>query len=138
MTTTTKRMRPSVKKKWLAALRSGEYKQGSGALRTADDRFCCLGVLCDLYAKEKEIPWEPNPDSTANYMFEGKTELPSDQVKAWAGLYDENPSVTIAGSEESLAELNDGSYPRGTDEDGDPVTSAANFEEIALLIEEQL
>lgn len=32
---------------WIKALRSGEYKQTMGALRQ-EDKFCCLGVLCDL------------------------------------------------------------------------------------------
>lgn len=47
-----KRMNPEVKTKWLAALRSGNYKQGRMALKrgvgdgTAD--YCCLGVLCDI------------------------------------------------------------------------------------------
>lgn len=33
---------------WVDALRSGKYKQGRGRLRSLDDKFCCLGVLCDL------------------------------------------------------------------------------------------
>ncbi len=45
-------MNPDVKKKWVEALKSGEYKKGYGALRDHTDRFCCLGVLCDLYRKE--------------------------------------------------------------------------------------
>ncbi len=32
---------------WVAALRSGKYKQGRGYLRT-NKGFCCLGVFCDL------------------------------------------------------------------------------------------
>ena len=36
------------KKKWLSALRSGEYKKGKGQLRTKDNRFCCLGVACEI------------------------------------------------------------------------------------------
>lgn len=31
--------------KWLAALRSGKYKQGMYALETPDGGYCCLGVL---------------------------------------------------------------------------------------------
>ena len=31
----------------VAALRSGKYKQCTGALRK-DDGFCCLGVACDV------------------------------------------------------------------------------------------
>ena len=38
---------PTIKTKWVAALRSGKYKQDTGRLRTADG-FCCLGVLCDI------------------------------------------------------------------------------------------
>lgn len=34
---------------WIIALRSGQYTQGRNALRRReDDRFCCLGVLCDV------------------------------------------------------------------------------------------
>lgn len=33
---------------WVAALRSGKYQQGLGCLRSLGDKFCCLGVLCDL------------------------------------------------------------------------------------------
>ena len=29
-------------------MRSEKYKQGSGALRDANDQFCCLGVLADV------------------------------------------------------------------------------------------
>ena len=36
-----------IKDKWVAALRSGKYKQGSGQLHnTMNDTYCCLGVLC--------------------------------------------------------------------------------------------
>lgn len=42
--------------KWLTALRSGDYKQTIGQLRSVDpvagaaaSGFCCLGVLCDVY-----------------------------------------------------------------------------------------
>jgi hypothetical protein len=41
-------------RKWIKALRSGEYKQGCGALRPSKDKFCCLGVLCDVYRKESK------------------------------------------------------------------------------------
>lgn len=45
---TVMKMPPDVKAKWLEALRSGRYKQGQGELRTVDNCFCCLGVLCDV------------------------------------------------------------------------------------------
>lgn len=45
--------------RWVAKLRSGEYSQGTGALRgTTEDgilQYCCLGVLLDVAGKQ----WEP-------------------------------------------------------------------------------
>lgn len=45
-------LKPVTREQWVAALRSGEYKQGRGALRirNSDDswNFCCLGVACEL------------------------------------------------------------------------------------------
>jgi hypothetical protein len=34
---------------WIAALRSGEYVQGTHRLRNNDDTYCCLGVACDRH-----------------------------------------------------------------------------------------
>ena len=41
-------MNKELKDKWIAALRSGKYKQAKKRLRTGEDSFCCLGVLCDV------------------------------------------------------------------------------------------
>jgi hypothetical protein len=38
--------------KWIAALRSGEYKQGKNAL-CSNDEYCCLGVACEIKGKLK-------------------------------------------------------------------------------------
>lgn len=43
-------MDAEIKAKWVKALRSGKYKQGRSALRSATDEFCCLGVLCNVVA----------------------------------------------------------------------------------------
>ena len=40
-------MKPALKRKWLKALRGGEYRQGTDALRR-ENEYCCLGVLCDI------------------------------------------------------------------------------------------
>jgi hypothetical protein len=40
-----------IKKKWVAALRSGKYKQGQAFL-FRDDEYCCLGVLIDVQDPE--------------------------------------------------------------------------------------
>lgn len=50
----THKMNPEVKKLWLEALRSGEYKQCKGWLHSRNERgdtYCCLGVLCALAVK---------------------------------------------------------------------------------------
>lgn len=39
--------------KWIAALRSGNYKQGTGRLyEIVCKTYCCLGVACDIAIKE--------------------------------------------------------------------------------------
>lgn len=40
-------MKPEIKKLWIGALRSGQYKQGKGHL-CQNNRYCCLGVLYDV------------------------------------------------------------------------------------------
>ena len=50
-------MNKKIKKKWVKALRSGEYVQGRQYLcvpKGEYDEFCCLGVLCDLIARDKD------------------------------------------------------------------------------------
>jgi hypothetical protein len=37
----------NLRTKWVAALRSGDYKQGRGEL-CKDGKYCCLGVLMDI------------------------------------------------------------------------------------------
>lgn len=39
---------------WVQALRSGEFKQGTGSLHSRpgdEDRYCCLGVACEVYQR---------------------------------------------------------------------------------------
>lgn len=38
----------ALKNQWVKALRSGNYEQGKNLLRSKENKFCCLGVLCDL------------------------------------------------------------------------------------------
>lgn len=62
-------------KKWVAALRSGEYRQGKGALVTEDGKYCCLGVACHLYEMEGVQP---------PIAYRGRNFLP-DAVCEWLG-----------------------------------------------------
>lgn len=50
-------MNKEIKEKWIAALESDEYRQTQGYLKDRGG-FCCLGVLCDLYSKETDTPWQ--------------------------------------------------------------------------------
>ena len=78
-------MNPKVKAKWLKALRSGEYDQTREKLlrRTSKgDKFCCLGVLCNLYAQEHLGTGFRLEDLS---FFNSVFELPS-EVADWAML----------------------------------------------------
>lgn len=48
-------MNKAMKKRWITALRSGEYKQARNMLHASDGSMCCLGVLCDI---EIDDDWE--------------------------------------------------------------------------------
>jgi hypothetical protein len=79
-------MNPEVKRRWVEALRSGEYKQGFRKLREGD-RFCCLGVLSDLYNSES---WKRCSDDffifrDSEYGQSQGFKVPH-AVKVWAGL----------------------------------------------------
>lgn len=53
----TKEQQKEHRNLWIKALRSGEYKQGfDGFLRDIDDRYCCLGVACEIAAQNNIIP----------------------------------------------------------------------------------
>lgn len=122
-------MNPEIKKRWVAALRSGEYEQGKGRLVTEDGKFCCLGVLCDLAVG----------DGVVTHAGEGFTSggpegirigsLP-DAVVGWAGVKEPNPYLPQGGPTGRiyLADLNDGAV----DNRQHP------FSEIADLIEQHL
>lgn len=112
-------MKAKIKKLWVAALRSGKYKQATGALKVHDS-FCCLGVLCDLHSKESNLVWRDD-DGEMKY-FDEEGILPDPVIK-WAGIAYGNPSVTVDTERTDLAEVNDAGF---------------SFNEIAALIEEQL
>lgn len=100
-------MNKRIAKKWVRALRSGKYKQDVAALRT-DSGFCCLGVLCDLYAKEKKLkrnPWSNN-DCGRGWEWNGIAygSLPR-SVQRWAGMH--SGSGDYGPGERDLAYQND-------------------------------
>lgn len=86
-------MLKELKDKWLAALRSGEYRQGKAALRKHSksqdesqdarfDMFCCLGVLCDVYDPYSWV----DGNITKGYVRLQNDGYPSDEVLNNVGL----------------------------------------------------
>lgn len=102
-------MKQNIMKRWVNALRSGKYKQGTGALRQetkTTTKFCCLGVLCDLHRKEiaADYSWR---DST--YCRKGRrleTGVLPRVVMEWAGLEDRDPCLVDQGRYKA-SDLND-------------------------------
>lgn len=118
-------MNPEVKAKWLEALRSGEYKQGTGHLNRGR-RYCCLGVLCEVAIQEglNLSVTREGPRENVTAFYNNSAGLLPEAVVEWAGLTMTNPEFFTDDQESwSLASKND---------------SGATFEEIANLIEEHL
>jgi len=107
-----------IKARWLKALRGQRYLQGTGGLRFGNS-FCCLGVLCDLHAKESFLGWDYDAD-TGLYRYLGETVMLPRSVCKWAGIDTSNPLVLKV----ALSTHND--------------TKKLSFERIGRLIERHL
>lgn len=73
------KLKPEIKRRWIEALRSGQYQQTRGALRrlgtdtnstgeSYPEGFCCLGVLCDVIAGDIDGQWLA-PDESGALAF---------------------------------------------------------------------
>src|SRR6185436_2770967 len=130
---------------WVAALLSGEYEQATGFLNTKEadgkERFCCLGVACDLAMKAGvELSKEKSKIGTFYAFWYGgwhntNGELPT-PVQEWLGMTEDPGCARIVHVPKyypskkhpeykkefcTLTELNDNGY---------------TFEEIAAIIVE--
>ena len=130
-------MNPEIKQKWVDALRSGKYDQGSEKLRSHQG-YCCLGVLCDLYSQELNQEWEfrgafeeENTQPTDNWYFDNASEFLPESVREWAGFSLPSPQVRVDVTEnddeddwfyDDIANLNDTGY---------------TFNDLAKIIQEQ-
>lgn len=101
-------MKEDIKSQWVAALRSGDYKQGIGSLVTGDE-FCCLGVLCDISEAGR---WDAEGYGSDSEHAGGGADagtLPLSVVE-FAGLNETDPAVNGipgVGRAWHLSELND-------------------------------
>ena len=114
-------MNAEIKEQWVVALESGKYEQGKNYLHSGT-RFCCLGVLTDLYAQAhpEQGGWTPRDPGNDVLFFSTDKEdysvLPV-VVRDWAGLTTASPMV----SDEHLTDTND---------------NGASFAKIAQLIKD--
>lgn len=123
-------------KTWVAALRSGDYKQGTGSLAflgysdddNSDERVmmhCCLGVACELYQKEV-----------------GDLKIVDDPVSG-SRTYDGEPALLPAKVSDWLRITPDGMYYPHSDDHtlGEQLTArndtGSTFEQIADIIERE-
>lgn len=100
-------MKPEIKARWVAALRSGEYEKNQGCLKDSKKNcYCVMGVLVDLYIKETGESWKDKEDEVgiASYAL-----MPPPRVIEWAQdrPISHLPNVEYKGHAFALGELND-------------------------------
>lgn len=104
--------------KWVDALRNGQYRQSSHFLRT-DKGYCCLGVACDLAAKDG-VHLHIS-ETNMIWSYEGRTGSLPENVQSWLDIDEGDPDLDKGGETFTCSELND--------------TEQASFPEIASWIE---
>jgi hypothetical protein len=119
-------MREDIKERWIDALISGEYRQGTGQLKDESGNYCCLGVLCDIVKEEVGGEWVKPVDFLDVTTFRvGESSdaavLPT-AVWQYVGFQHSNPDLRIGEKTPSLAALND---------------NGMSFEEIAAVIHDK-
>lgn len=117
-----------VLEEWAAALRGGGFEQGKQQLKTGENEFCCLGVLCQLHkelvggGRWQKVP-DPPPNGCYKYFYEGESDYLSPTVVEWAGLPTSAGVKVDNCSTIDLAVMND---------------SGKTFEEIADVIDKAI
>ena len=119
-------MKYHVMKRWVKALRSGDYAQTTGTLNRIkpdlSESFCCLGVLCDVELKRGGFKIITNSLRNANphcedetyVAYNGQSGSLATDIRETSGI--KNPTLN------KLINLND--------------SAKKNFKEIADFIEE--
>jgi hypothetical protein len=119
-------MKTTVAKKWVKALRSGKFKQGTNFLKTSVKNkvnHCCLGVLCELYDQEQKRKHKKRLNQTTEriyhyvddklcYRIDNRVDVLPKAVQKWAGINDNSGNVSfinrVTFAYESLVDMNDG------------------------------
>lgn len=113
-------------KKWVDALRSGEYLQGYAFLRRGNS-YCCLGVACELARKSIPISIDVDHAELDIHFYNGSKYSLPDEVLDWLG-FSRPYAIKFTNSDgtevsRTLADIND--------------SKEYNFNQIADLIEKQ-
>ena len=82
---------PRVKTLWLDALRGEQYEQGHGCLRRGN-RFCGIGVLCDIHGRETGTQWREIGDFAVHVYLNSFSVLP-EAVRTWAEM---DPAIALS------------------------------------------
>ena len=77
-------------KAWIAALKSGKYRQARRVLTKLDEEgnvvgHCCLGVACELAVKAGVIP-QGKPGDDGYLIYDGEHFRLPHSVRSWLGL----------------------------------------------------
>lgn len=143
-------MKVDVAKKWANELRTTRSGQTTGRLReTVEDcphpAFCVLGVLCDLYLREKGEQWQEKVahDPSTGEVLETRwlcgdspDSIPPLAVLKWAGLRCDSqinvyPALSPQAQHDCEGTLCYANFTEANDEYG------VTFEQFADLIESQ-
>lgn len=119
-------MKHEIAKRWTAALRSGEYEQGHGQLHTrlgSKDKYCCLGVLCELAAQENVVQVTITGGALGGERLYANFGTISPEVaKNWAGMRSSCGLINAVPDYQSLVSIND--------------SHKYSFDDIAKIIDE--
>lgn len=104
--------------KWIDALRSGDYKQGKGTLKSRNKEgevcYCCLGVAQELFEPESNRIQLQNPYGSTSGIMLSRLSTPSYKIQALLNLKDTVGQVDHSKPIDrrfpfyTLAEANDG------------------------------
>lgn len=79
------------RKEWVAALRSGQFKQGHGVLSNGEE-YCCLGVACVLAGIEAD-PTPYGDDEPYRLYFDNEPLVLPQRGQDWLGVDEGNPNI---------------------------------------------
>ena len=99
-------MKKEIADKWIAALESGKYEQGLGALNSGG-QFCCLGVLCEVLEIFSRPIVNHYGDVCFAYGAEAHDEVLPNEALILSGIKTRNGTIKFVSKWLDLTELND-------------------------------